>query len=296
MRWRGYKGLMVLVCGAKGMLGSDLMRALAESGTESQGLDREELDITDPEAIARLAAGEFGRPDWIINCAAYTAVDKAETERQSAFELNAIAPGYLANAASALGAKLIHISTDFVFDGAASEPYREDAPTHPLGIYGESKRDGEEAVLSANPHAIIVRTSWLYGAYGNSFPRTMIRALQAGRKLRVVADQTGCPTYTGELAHFILHLMTTNAHPGIYHGVGPEAMTWHEFALRAIQAFQRSKNLPIGAEIEPIATADWPTPAQRPKYSVLANTKAQFPIQPVDQSLEDFVSKADLSL
>lgn len=277
------------------MLGSDLMQLLTAEGKEAKGLTHAELDVTNPEDIAKLSTGEFGEPDWIVNCTAYTAVDNAETETREATELNTIAPGYLATAAEQLGAKFIHISTDFVFDGNATKPYREDAPTNPLGAYGRTKRDGEEAVMGNNQNALIVRTAWLYGPNGNSFPKTMIKAHLAGRQLKVVADQTGCPTYTADVAQFIVERIDKNDFPGIYHCVGHEAMTWRDFAIQAIEAYQRANGQNISVDIEPIKTEDWPTPAQRPKYSVLADTKTDFKPRTVYEALAEFVSKLDLS-
>ncbi len=284
--------MLVLVVGAKGMLGTDVVEELIRRGHEVCQPGREELDIAEPMHMARLAACGFGKPEWVINCAAYTAVDKAESEPREAAEANALGPGYLSRATAALGAKLIHISTDFVFDGTATEPYAEDAPTNPLGVYGRTKRDGEEAVLAGNPNALVVRTAWLYGPNGNSFPRTMIRAFLAGKQLRVVADQTGCPTYTADLARDIGDLIEKNAFPGIYHAVGPEAMTWHEFALRAIRAWQRTHGHLEAVEIQPIATEDYPTPAARPKYSVLTTGRLDAAgvhrMRSVDAALEEF--------
>jgi len=283
------------------MLGTDLVAGAQARGHETLAPPLpEDLDITDPTAMARLGSGEFGQFDWVINCAAYTAVDKAETEVREATEINAIGPGYLAEAVKGIGGKLLHIGTDFVFDGTASDPYPEDAPTNPLGVYGRTKRDGEEAVLQANPNALVVRTAWLYGPNGNSFPRTMIRAFLAGKRLRVVADQTGCPTYTADLSRVLVDLVEKNAFPGIYHAVGPEAMTWHEFAARAIQAWQNlNAATPQGSPvIEPIPTEDWPTPAVRPKYSVLGMVKLDqlgiAPMRPVDEALTEFCGRLNL--
>lgn len=286
----------VLVVGSTGMLGTDLVAELNARAYKVVSPSSTDLDITDPTSVAKLAGGEFGDFDWVVNCAAYTAVDQAEQNSLEATGLNSIAPGYLAMGIQTLGAKLIHVSTDFVFDGLASEPYTEDARTNPLGVYGRTKRDGEENVLSNNPNALIVRTSWLYGPNGNSFPRTMIRAWEAGKQLRVVADQIGCPTYTADLARVIVDLIEKNAFPGIYHAVGPEAMTWHEFALRAIRTWSAQHG---GGEvsIEPIRTEDWPTPATRPKYSVLSTEKLLSlgiaPMRSVNQALEEFCKRLD---
>ncbi|MFI5386776.1 MAG: dTDP-4-dehydrorhamnose reductase [Fimbriimonadales bacterium] len=290
-----------LVLGSSGMLGSDLVAELQRRGHEitAPGLP-EDLDITDPAAMAKLASGEVGQFDWVINCAAYTAVDKAEEEVREATEINTLGAGYLASAVQGIGAKLIHISTDFVFDGKATEPYAEDAPTHPLGEYGRTKRDGEEAVMSNNANALIVRTAWLYGPNGNSFPRTMIRAFLAGRQLRVVSDQAGCPTYTADLARVLVDLAEKNAFPGIYHAVGPEAMSWHEFALRAVRAWQRKRGLSGEVAIAAIKTEDWPTPAARPKYSVLSTAKIESlgiaPMRPVNEALAEFCGRLRQSM
>lgn len=288
------------------MLGSDLVAELLRRGNDvTAPALPQDLDITDPTDMARLASGEVSQFDWIVNCAAYTAVDKAETDVREATEINTIGAGYLATAARTLGAKLIHISTDFVFDGQATKPYSEDAPTNPLGVYGRTKRDGEEAVIENNPNALIVRTAWLYGPNGNSFPRTMIRAFLAGKQLRVVSDQVGCPTYTADLARFLVDLVETNAFPGIYHAVGPEAMTWHQFAIRAIRAWQRTHD-PMPSDpttqrpisIEPITTEEWPTPAKRPKYSVLSTAKIKglgiARMRPVDEALAEFCARLEL--
>ena len=287
--------MQILVLGAAGMLGSDLVPEIVARGHEVVAPTIDEVDITDPTSMAKLGSGEFGQFDWTINCAAYTAVDNAETEVREATLVNTIGAGYLASALQGIGSKLMHISTDFVFDGRGTEPYLEDAITNPLGVYGRTKRDGEEAVLSHNANALVVRTSWLFGPYGNSFPRTMIRAFLAGKSLRVVADQTSCPTYTADLARVLVDLIEKNAFPGIYHAVGPEAMTWHEFALRAISAWQAVHGLGDDVVIEGIRTEDWPTSAVRPKYSVLSTQKVEGlgigPMRPLDEALMDFCAR-----
>jgi dTDP-4-dehydrorhamnose reductase len=287
----------VIVVGARGMLGTDLVAELVRREHTVTALDVQEIDITDPMSIAKLASGEFGEADWVINCAAYTAVDKAETETRQATEINTLGPGYLASSVQGIGARLIHISTDFVFDGTATEPYSEEMPTNPLGVYGRTKRDGEDAVLSNNGNAIIVRTAWLYGPNGGSFPRTMIRAYLAGRELKVVADQVGCPTYTADLARVIVDLAEKNAFPGIYHAVGLDAMNWHEFALRAIQTWNRLHDNNSEVAIAPLRSEDWPTPAARPKYSVLSTEKLRGlgiePMRSVEEALADFCARLE---
>ena len=279
----------VLVVGGSGMLGHDLIETLTNAGYEVCHPTSDELDITDPMSIAKLASGAFGNPNWVINCAAYTAVDKAETEVGPATELNTLAPGYLANACQALRARLIHISTDFVFDGTSNVPYDEDAPTNPLGVYGRSKRDGEDAVLRTDPNAVVVRTSWLFGAQGRNFPLTILNAYASGKTLRVVNDQIGCPTYTCHLAETLVEMINTKPPGGIYHATGGESMTWHAFATRTLRAHGKI------VDIEGIPTSDYPTPAKRPAYSVLSNEKIQrigvTPMPSIESALIDFCQR-----
>lgn len=286
--------MRLLVVGGHGMLGTDLVRLLQERGHEVTAPSIEELDITEPMSIARIIDKSLGEFDWCINCAAYTAVDKAETEVREATEINTIGASYLALSCAEVGIPLIHVSTDFVFDGKATEPYTEDAKPNPLGVYGRTKYEGESAVRANHGNARIVRTAWLYGIHGASFPRTMIKADAVGKSLRVVADQTGSPTSTVDLAKVLVAIAEQNVPPGIYHAAGPESMTWHEFATRAINAYRRLKGNQDPVQIEPIKTEDWPTPAPRPKYSVLATPKLDAlnltPMRPVDESLREFVA------
>lgn len=276
------------------MLGSDVCAEVAGRGHVCEAPSSTELDITDPTSVAWVA-GRMGRFDWCINCAGYTAVDKAESEPQAASEINAIGAAYLADACGMAGIKLIHLSTDFVFDGRATEPYREDAPTHPLSVYGKTKRDGELSVRSANPNASVVRASWLYGPNGQSFPRTMIRAWEAGKSLRVVSDQKGCPTYTGDLARVLVDMAEANAYPDVYHACGPVATTWHGFAVATLEAWRHVVGTKRSVEVEAIPTEDYPTPATRPKYSVLATSKVAslgiVPMRSLDCALARFVSR-----
>lgn len=275
----------VLVPGAAGMLGRAVVAELTARGHEVLATTRAELDLGDPLAAAGLAAGEFGAIGAVINCAAYTAVDKAESDPQSAFDANGLGPSYLGMACQELGAALIHVSTDFVFDGSSPSPYAEDDETNPLSEYGRSKLYGEKA-LAGNPRARVVRTSWLFGD-GPCFPRTMVNAYRAGKRLRVVADQRGNPTYAPDLARVLVDLLERDAFPGIYHAAGPETMTWHDLALRAIRAATGDS-----AEIEAVTTAEYPTPAVRPKNSALANTRLGAlgiaPMRPLDEALAEW--------
>lgn len=279
--------MKVLVIGGRGMLGNDVVAELTKRDIEFGAPTSAELDITDPEVMAKLGerADEF---DWCINCSAYTAVDKAEEDRDNAFKINYSGVSLLGGALSFGKCRLLHVSTDFVFDGAKTEPYVETDLVNPLGAYGESKLAGEEAAMHYG--AVVCRTAWLYGPNGNSFPKTMIRAWKAGKTLRVVADQIGSPTYTRNLARVLVDIieLPQRVEPGIYHTAGPESMSWHEFATRAIETYSGSR-----PEITPINTEDWPTPAKRPKYSVLSFEKVAAlgiePMRPVDEALREFV-------
>ena len=277
------------------MLGTDMRAELPRRGHTFIDPSPEDLDLTDPSSVAKVAAGDFGDFDWCINCAAYTFVDKAESEQQLAYEINAQGPSYLAKACALKGIKLLHVSTDFVFDGEGKRPYVEDDPTNPLGAYGRTKWQGEIAVREAHPNSIVARTAWLYGPNGNSFPRTMIRAWEAGKTLRVVGDQVGCPTYTGDLARVLCELAERNAFPGIYHTTGPESMSWHQFATITLQEWANINGKPEPQPIESIRTEDWPTPTKRPAYSVLSFEKTAAlgiaPMRPVREAVHEFCER-----
>lgn len=281
------------------MLGSDVMSQAMARGWEVTGVDRDELDITDPVAVARLAAGEIGTYNVAINCAAYTAVDKAESESELAFAINATGPGYLATACNHASIRLIHVSTDFVFDGTKGSPYVETDLPNPLGVYAKSKLAGEEAVLEHG--GTVARTAWLFGPNGPSFPRTLIRAWRAGRDLKVVADQIGSPTYTGDLARVLLDLAAHEAPAGVFHTAGPSVMSWHALATAAIETYSREVlGEDIRVEIVPIRTEDWPTPTPRPAFSVLSGEKLAGlgiePMRPIEEALVEFVRRLPTEL
>ena len=285
--------MKVLVLGARGMLGTDLVNQLLTSNHAVVGMSSQEFDVTDPTSAAQLATGSLGEFDAVFNCAAYTKVDLAESEPQKAHEVNALGPGYLAQACVQLGVPLLHISTDFVFDGRANIPYPENAPTRPLGVYGQTKLDGEESVLASG--GIVVRTSWLYGAHGPCFPKSIIRAFAAGKELKVVGDQFGCPTFTPDLARALVRLAEKTRLPGLYHVAGPETMSWHEFATRAVTAFAAFASAPRLVSITSIGTQDWPTAAERPKFSALStgltDSMGITPLPPVSVSLSQFLAE-----
>ncbi|RYG23614.1 dTDP-4-dehydrorhamnose reductase [bacterium] len=282
--------MRVLVTGAGGMVGREVVRELQTRGHEAVPVTRQEFDIADPTSAARLIAGDLGKLDAVINCAAYTAVDKAESEEQAATNANGFGVAYLGTACLQLGLALIHVSTDFVFDGRSDEAYIEDAPANPASAYGRSKLHGERSLIS-NPYARIVRTAWLFSPEGRCFPRTMVQAYRAGKSLRVVADQRGNPTYVPDLARVLVDLLEKNAFPGVYHAVGPETTTWHDFAVRAIRAATGET-----PEIAPVTTEEFPTPAVRPKNSALADTRlgplAIEPMRSLDEALKDWVERA----
>jgi dTDP-4-dehydrorhamnose reductase len=258
--------MKTLILGANGQLGSELTKT-APSGVTIVACDRAALDITDVRAVSETFSAE--RPQLVINAAAYTAVDQAESEPELAQAVNAVGAGHVAAVAAAQGARLVHISTDFVFDGAASRPYSPDARTHPLSVYGKTKRDGEEAVRAAYPEAIVLRTAWLYADGGKNFVSTMLRLMGEGKPLRVVADQVGSPTWARTLAEATWALGLNLVASGIHHWTDAGIASWYDFAV-AIQDEALSLGLlerPV--TIEPIASSDYPTPARRPAYSVL---------------------------
>jgi dTDP-4-dehydrorhamnose reductase len=254
--------MRILVTGGRGQLG----RALARRGAGHvvTALDHGALDICDEGAV--VARCEEVAPDVVINAAAYTAVDKAETERARAFTVNADGAGTIARACAARGVRVIHISTDYVFDGTLERPYQEDDSPNPLGAYGESKLAGERAVQAAG--GTVVRTSWLFGEGGPSFVHTMLRLAAERPVLRVVADQRGCPTWADDLADALLALAAVPALAGCYHFCGAEPATWHSFASTIVAEARTHRELAC-ERIDAISTVEYPTPARRPAAAVL---------------------------
>jgi dTDP-4-dehydrorhamnose reductase len=263
--------MKVLLIGCNGQLGHSLADT-APSSVEIIGLDLPELDITDAVAVLEICS-EI-RPDVIINAAAYTAVDQAETEVALATAVNVDGPRNIAKATRSIDSRLIHISTDFVFDGQGSTPYRADTSPNPLSVYGQTKRDGELAVLEAAPNStVVIRTSWLYSKTGSNFVKTMLRLMSEKDELGIVADQTGTPTWSDSLAKAIWEFARVPALNGIFHWSYLGETTWRGFAV-AIQEEALSLGLLKSAiPIRPITTADYPTPAIRPPYSVLDCSK-----------------------
>ena len=250
-----------LITGAAGMLGRDLQAALV--GRDVTALDRTELDITDRDAVLATSAGF----DVIINAAAYTKVDDAETNEDAAYLINATGPRHLALAAATTGAKLVQVSTDYVFDGSATSPYPEDTPIDPISAYGRTKAAGEAFVREIHPAgSYIVRTAWLYGQHGPNFPKTMLKLATARDTLDVVDDQVGQPTWTADLAAQIVALLDSGAPAGIYHGTNSGVTSWFGFA----QAVFTSAGLDP-ARVTPTDSSQFVRPAPRPAYSVLGH-------------------------
>ena len=266
----------ILVTGASGQLGQTLVRLWERSPIpqyQFSALPRTQLDIGKPD-LAAAVLSEL-QPTVIVNAAAYTQVDKAETDRDAVFQVNETGTATLARWAAHSGAKLLHISTDFVFNGAKSSPYVPDDQTEPLGVYGASKLAGEKALLAAsNNNAAIIRTSWLYSRYGNNFVKTMLRLMAESDALSVVEDQIGSPTSTDSLARLIFAMIQKGDYQGIYHWTDGGSISWFEFAQQiqgqALQAGILSKAIPI----TPITTSEYPTPAKRPAHSVLDRSRA----------------------
>lgn len=260
----------IMITGASGQLGLALYRLLkGQSQYEllrtdvfaSEDGTVQALDITDEAAVHAYIHENI--PEIIINCAAFTAVDLCESQEDKAYRINALGPKHLAMAAESINAKLVHVSTDYVFDGMACEPYEEDFSTNPISAYGRTKQAGDVFVRANCSKFFILRTAWVYGE-GKNFVKTMLRLAQTNDKVRVVADQYGTPTSALELARVILSLMETDSY-GIYHATCEGSTTWYEFG---VEIFQRAG---MDITVEPISTSEYPTPAKRPMYSVLDN-------------------------
>lgn len=260
-----------LVTGAAGQVGAEL-RASCPAGWDCTAVDRATLDITDRAAVLDTVARV--KPALIVNAAAYTAVDKAETERDLAFKVNAHAPGHLAEAAAKHGARLIHISTDYVFDGTHATPYRPGDPTCPVNTYGASKLDGERAVLErTGGAALVVRTAWVYNATGKNFVNTMLRLMRERDEVRVVCDQVGTPTHAAGLASALWRLAAKPEARGILHWTDAGVASWYDFAEAIRVAAASSRSDVRWGRVIPIPTDEFPTPARRPACVILDKTK-----------------------
>ena len=283
----------ILLTGKTGQVGRELARLLDRMG-ELTALDRQQLDLTKPDEIRQAVRGV--RPDLVVNAAAYTAVDRAESEEAAAQAINAVAPGVLAEEAKRLGALLVHYSTDYVFDGTKRNPYEENDPTNPLSAYGRTKLEGERAIQQAGPAYLIFRTAWVYAREGRNFLLTVLRLATEKEELRIVRDQTGAPTSSQEIAAATVKVLEQIGTPasdgrkwpemkGIYHMTGGGETNWYEFAKLILELAagqsrpeawfaSATRNRPLVARrVIPITTAEYPTPARRPSYSVLSNKR-----------------------
>jgi dTDP-4-dehydrorhamnose reductase len=276
-----YLIMRIVVTGAGGQLGQALKERGLNKGTldlKERGFNKgapegwdwlftdvAELNITDRGAVEAFFDSE--RPDVVINCAAFTDVDRAETERAAAFSVNRDAPGFLASAAARRGAAMIHISTDFVFNGAGSRPYTEDDAPAPINVYGESKLAGEEAVTKAAPHGAVIRTSWLYSPWGKNFVKSILRVAADREEIRVVSDQVGCPTSADSLAGAIVAMIPRLGTMDLYHFCDSGAVSRADFAAEII------RGAGLECRVEPVASSEYPSPAERPAYSALDTKK-----------------------
>ncbi|WP_127959800.1 dTDP-4-dehydrorhamnose reductase [Serratia microhaemolytica] len=258
--------MKVLLTGGNGQLG----RCFSDRtpiGWNVLATDAKTLDITDLIQVKNVVKSY--RPNVIVNAAAYTAVDRAELEPELAALINETGPRNLALVANEVGARLVHISTDYVFDGEAGTPYIETAVTNPLNVYGKTKRDGEVAVKQIQPDALIIRTAWVFSEYGNNFVKTMLSLARQHNQVNVVSDQFGCPTYAGDIAQVIIELLISNTSGGVYHYCGDSSVSWSHFAKVIFSSAVQQGVLKYAPSVNDITTELYPTLAIRPKYSVL---------------------------
>jgi dTDP-4-dehydrorhamnose reductase len=276
--------MKILVTGASGQLGQELVRFSGRPDMEIIGAGRDRLDVTDP-GQCRSVIRSF-KPDAVIHCAAYTKVDQAESEPEEAYRINGEGTRNAVLAAEQIGAKFVYISTDYVFDGRANRPYLEHDRPNPQTVYGRSKLAGEEHVRSLSGRHFIVRTSWVFGKHGSNFVKTMLKLAEERDELKVVDDQIGSPTYTLDLARFLLELVRTD-HYGIYHASNTGACSWYGFA----KAIFEERGLDV--RVVPCTTAEFPRPAPRPAYSVLDHgairARGFEPLRPWREALRSFL-------
>jgi dTDP-4-dehydrorhamnose reductase len=290
--------MTILLTGAGGQVGREIQRQAKRAGIPMVPMPRGRLDITDADAVRRVV--REARPGIIVNAAAYTAVDKAEDEPELAFRVNRDGAANLAQAAATAGIPLIQLSTDYVFDGTGPRPYLETDTASPIGAYGNSKWEGEEAVRRHLPQHLIVRVSWVFGVYGHNFVKTMLRLARERDTLRVVADQTGGPTYAGHIADLLLHLCHKikaegDADWGTYHFCGTPVTSWHAFAEAIVRSGRRCGRIDHPVTVDALTTADYPTRARRPANSALDCRKleAAFGLapQPWQKGLDDMLER-----
>jgi len=284
---------MIWIVGDKGMLGSELRREFKEAGLAFVGSDRE-VNFLDPDALETFA--KANAVTAIVNCAAYTAVDKAEDEPELCARLNIEGPENLAKLANKIDARLIHISTDYVFDGNSTKPYHEDDPVNPTGVYGRTKAEGERAIFAAFPKAIVLRTAWLYGEFGNNFVFTMLKLMRNKEEIGVVADQRGSPTWAKDLAKSIVAVLNNHEEKsGIYHFTNKGNISWYDFAVKINKEGRRLGILERDCRIVSLTTDQYPAKVMRPRYSVLSKDKIcrefNVTVPTWEKSLGNFMSK-----
>jgi len=262
--------MKILITGANGQLGHSTQLTLQDKGVHTIGIGRKQLDFSQPEHVAEYIAAQ--RADWVINCAAYTQVDKAEEDSDLAFRINRDAAKAVAEGVQSYTGRLLQVSTDFIFDGTQSHPYREDDRANPLGVYGQSKWEGEQAVLEILPTATILRTAWVYGVHGNNFVKTILRLASERDELGIIDEQVGSPSSTVDISQAMYALIEKEC-AGVYHFTNEGVTSWYDFALAAIN---EAKSLGFKFKlkrINPIPASAYPTPAARPSYSVLSKEK-----------------------
>jgi dTDP-4-dehydrorhamnose reductase len=276
------------------MLATDVDTAFGDRGWDVRAPVRIDFDVCDRTKLEDLRQGRFGEFDWIVNCAAYTNVDRAETETMAALAVNGTAPGALAALCAERAWRFLHVSTDYVYDGAKGAPYVETDEARPLNTYGRTKLFGDKQVMALNQDAVVLRTAWLFGRTGKSFPRTIVQSWVAGQRLRVVDDQVGSPTSTIDLARVIVDVCEARLPGGLYHAAGPDHVSWHGFAVRTLEAYRSRIGPEKEVDVEAVTTADWPATAVRPKNSSLDSSKLWStgiePIRGLDEALEGFVA------
>lgn len=268
----------VLLFGPNGQVGNACQKAFQSAGFDVIALDRSEVDFAEPEQVYQAILRH--KPDWVVNACAYTAVDKAESEPELAYQINGESVAQMAKACAELTIPTLHISTDYVFNGTATQPYQEDDTTDPIGVYGGSKLEGENQLRAANPKHIILRTSWVFGQQGNNFVKTMLRLGGERDTLGVVSDQVGCPTFAGDIADVIkrlveLYLAKGSLPWGTYHCSNSEKCSWFQFAEVIFKQGLASGALKKIPTVTPLTTEQYPTIAQRPAYSVLDCSKLE---------------------
>ncbi|NMI03846.1 dTDP-4-dehydrorhamnose reductase [Paenibacillus sp. SZ31] len=282
--------MKVLVTGSNGQLGRDVVLLLENEGHSVLACDRDQMDITNQVQCNEVVSSFH--PEVVIHCAAYTAVDAAQTDIDGAYKVNAVGTRNVAVAVEKVGAKLIYISTDYVFDGNSVNPYQEYDETNPQSVYGKSKRAGEWLVQSLSSKWFVVRTSWVYGLYGNNFVKTMLKLGQEKPNLQVVHDQKGSPTYAVDLAGFLIELMATEMY-GIYHASNSGTCTWYEFTQAIFEEAQTTGGVSIQTKLEPCTTEQFPRPAPRPVNSVMDHmsirTNGLTDLRPWRDGLKDFI-------